>query len=555
MQKRTIFIVVMLTLLYCARKENSFVRDNPIDPDGNTWNPPTVAIVGDTVININDSLILLATVKGDEPVKMWLWSIDGKKYSDTTFDGVFQTCFSDSGRHIVKVKVLNDDVLYASDSCFITATLDPPVVTAMNDSTVNIGDTFSVTVKTEDNGTVEKYVWATGDSIYKDTTEGTLISTVFFDTGYHVVVVKVVDDDAIVSAADSCIITVTLDLPVVSVMDDTTVFVGDTFSVLVTSEDNGATEKYLWATGDSIYKDTTEGALISTVFFDTGYHVVAVKAVDDDGIESEPDSCVVKVVFSPSEITVNKDRVVFENGSLLEKDTVVLFDNTTSLDIRAPVSDAVNGGKIKFLWAIGSDGYYKSDQKGYRVDGSWGNLGKNMVYTWPAEEWTDITYTPVYTVTAEEGGAVGVRWAVCDDSGLITSSSFNILFNRDPVIQVLSVPAQNDYWLSFDYETGTGTLPVRISVADPDIAAWGDAVEYTFSTGTTPDSMIGMYSGKYECDKWDRYEENCPEKGEMTFNIQDVIAIATTYYRFYAYDNYGGSVVITDKFVAPAPPQ
>ena len=83
--------------------------------------------------------------------------------------------------------------------------------------------------------------------------------------------------------------------PVVTAMNDTTAGINDTITVTATGTDDGIVVKYIWARDGATYSDTTDSGSLKVAWPDNGRKVVRVKAIDDDGFVSAPDSCVVYV--------------------------------------------------------------------------------------------------------------------------------------------------------------------------------------------------------------------------------------------------------------------
>jgi hypothetical protein len=84
-----------------------------------------------------------------------------------------------------------------------------PVVVAMQDTTVSVGDSFYIhATGSETNGTIKKYLWALGGANYRDSTNNGRIKTAFGTVGEKKVLVKVRDGDGMISQPDSCVVTV-----------------------------------------------------------------------------------------------------------------------------------------------------------------------------------------------------------------------------------------------------------------------------------------------------------------------------------------------------------
>jgi uncharacterized protein (TIGR02145 family) len=141
---------------------------------------------------------------------------------------------------------------------------NPPVVTAMRDTTWYIRDTLTVTASGYDvNGSVAKYVWARNGTAFTDTTIAGALPVTWPDSGRKVVRVKAIDDDAVVSAVDSCVVTVTLGEPVVAAIRDTVVSATGTASVTITVHAvavKGTIDAWYWDTGAVGWDDSLTGA-------------------------------------------------------------------------------------------------------------------------------------------------------------------------------------------------------------------------------------------------------------------------------------------------------
>ncbi len=495
-------IIFALVTFRCAKDDAGFSRTNPFDSGGKNWNPPSVNIgiiisiteYGDTAsVNINDSLILIATAMDNGKIEKYIWAPTGNAYYDTTVSGTLKVAFSDSGRHVVWVKVVDDDgVVSEADSCVVKVTLDPPVVKAMADTSININDSLTVIATATDNGKVLKYFWSCTGVAYSDTTDLGKLKIAFSDSGRHVVRVKVVDDDGVVSEADSCVVKVTLDPPVVKAMADTSININDSITVVATATDNGKVTKYYWSRTGSVYSDTTVSGMFKVAFSDSGRHIILVKVIDDDGVVSTVDSCVVRVLLDAPLVTMHRD-------------TAVSFGTTLSITVSVMATDVNVGGSIvKYYWDIGING------------------------------WDDSTSTNSYTVKTTNGGAVVVRWGARDDDGVMSFDTFTVIFNRPPVSATLIAPISSESWTSFNWSTGKGSLPVILMASDPDGTL--DTLTYSLYTGASTGSLSLSYSGRVG-----------------TATLRDVDSSSTVYYHLVAHDLFGDSVVSSGTLIAPLP--
>lgn len=170
---RYILIFLITASLCCTTGK----RNNPFDSRGNNWNPPEVTVMSDTSVNINDSLEVTATTEDNGTIASYIWAKNGLTYADTTDIPSLEVAFSDSGRHILMVTVVDDDgVVSAPDSCEITVTLDAPVLSVKNDTTVSFSTTTMVTVSgiavdTNASGNIEKYYWDLDADGWDDSTD------------------------------------------------------------------------------------------------------------------------------------------------------------------------------------------------------------------------------------------------------------------------------------------------------------------------------------------------------------------------------------------------
>jgi uncharacterized protein (TIGR02145 family) len=487
-------LAIAVLLLSCGREQGPLVRDNPLDAAGGNWNPPVVTAMADTSVNINDSLAVTATSIDNGTVVKYVWAKDGATYADTTTAGSLKVVYPDSGREVVRLVAIDDDgVISAPDSCVITVTLDAPVVTAMADSSANINDSISVTATATDNGTAVKYVWAKDGATYADTTTACSLKVAYPDSGRAVVRLVAIDDDGVLSAPDSCVITVTLDAPVVTAMADSSVNIKDSLAVTATATDNGTVVKYVWAKDGATYADTTTVGSLKVVYPDSGREIVRVVAIDDDGVISAPDSCAITVTLDAPVVTARSD-------------TAVSFGATVSVSVSVIAVDInTDGSIVKYYWDIGLNG------------------------------WDDSTDAGSYTVTTTTGGPVTVRWAARDDDALFSYDTFTVLFNRPPSSAAVTAPTSNESWISFDWLTGKGMFPVTLSAGDPDGSA--DTLTYSLYTGPSAGSLSLSHSGRLTTD-----------------TLENIDSSATVFYRLVARDLFGDSAVSTGTFIAPPSP-
>jgi alpha-tubulin suppressor-like RCC1 family protein len=139
--------------------------------------------------------------------------------------------------------------------------------------------------------------------------------------------------------------------PVVTVTkNDTIVSIND--SIIVTAKgtvtDDRKVVKYVWAKNGTTYSDSTDSGSLKVVWPDSGRKVVRVKAIDNDGVPSLPDSCVVTVLLDPPVPNAGKDTTV----SI--KDTVRLHGSATDRF----------GYITSWAWDIGNMGIFVKTKSG-----------------------------------------------------------------------------------------------------------------------------------------------------------------------------------------------
>jgi hypothetical protein len=488
-------LVAVFFLCTCSKEPADMVCDNPFDSMGTDWFPPVVVTMQDTTVAIDDTFNIHATGSDSNgSIKKYLWAFDGSVYRDSTDSGKVKCAFLTSGVKTVRVKVRdNDGVVSLADSMKVTVHLYAPVVVAMQDTTVNINDSITITATgTDTNGTVVKYIWAKNSTTFADTTITGLKKTAFSTSGRTVIYVKAIDDDDVPSATDSCVISVTLNPPVVVAMQDTTVNINDSITITATGTDtNGTVAKYIWAKNSTTFADTTTAGAFRVAYTDSGRKVVRVKAIDDDGIASQTDSCIVRVTLDAPLITNVRDTFVAQAATV----TIIVTASDTN----------VGGSVQKYFWDIGVNG------------------------------WDDSTTVPTHDFSNAAGGPVIIVWAARDDDGLLTRDTFTIVFNRPPSGSAVSVPTFDTSWVPFDWTTGKGTLPFTMNANDSDMPY--DTLTYTLSLGNSAGSLTLAYTGKL-----------------TQYAAANIDSSDTVYWKLVAKDKYGDSNVAVGIALVPPPP-
>jgi alpha-tubulin suppressor-like RCC1 family protein len=215
----------------------------------------------------------------------------------------------------------------------------PPVVTAMMDTAVKPNDTITITATGTDNGTIVSYIWAKNGTTYSDTMDSGSLQVAWPDSDRKVVRVKVIDNDGVASAPDSCVVTVTLDFPVPNAGQDTTVSLNDTVQLHGSATDRlGFITSWAWDignTGTFIITTTGDTAFIAPASENLNYQCV-LRVTDDDG----------NISMDTVRILVLQDVPVSNAGH----DTMVSINDTVLLHGSATQQF---GSIVKWEWKIG----------------------------------------------------------------------------------------------------------------------------------------------------------------------------------------------------------
>jgi formylglycine-generating enzyme required for sulfatase activity len=374
----------------------------------------------------------------------------------------------------------------------------PPVVTGITPSktTTVVNDTMTITAAAMDNGAVVKYVWAKNNAPYYDTTTIGSLKTAFSDTGRTTISVKVMDNDNLWSqTAGICSVFVrAATAPVIKAMVGKSVNIKDTITITATATNNSAIQKYVWTKVDEEVSETTSTGSLTTCFTIQGRNIVQVKAQDDHGLWSAPDTLKMNVTLDAPILTPHHDTVVSQNMSVM---------------IQVSAKDTNKTGSIKkYYWDIGGNG------------------------------WDDSTDVPSKNFSNSAGGTVPVILAARDNDGVMSGQDrFFIHFNRPPGIPSISSPLGKIAWSHFNFSTGKGTVPLSLSSIDPDGPE--DTLTFSLFLGASASSLTSAYSGK-----------------SPLYNALNIDSGATVYWRLIVKDLYADSASATGSFVAPqtAPP-
>jgi hypothetical protein len=362
-------LLPILTLLLCARHNEEHSWNNPLDPNGTNWFPPTISAMADTTVAVKDSVRLHAKgVSSHDSLAGYVWRLGADTVlasADTI--GLWVVPVRDSGRCTLTV-VAVDSVGRQSlrDTVVIQVKTYRPVMAAMSDTSVWISDTVRLHAAASDsNGRIMRYFWARDGVHFADTTADSVLTLRFASVGNWRVKVYAQDDDSLLSLVDSIGVRALSDTPTVVAMPDTGVSVFDTVTLRVSGTDpNGTVVMYLWSacglTSAGSTTDITRRYTFTTT--DTGRRVVYVRAVDNDGRTSHPDSIVITVRLDAPVVVPMNDTAV------------IPLDSFT---IWARARDT-NGVVRKFYWALDGSTFADSTDSG-AVRAAYASTGLHLV--------------------------------------------------------------------------------------------------------------------------------------------------------------------------------
>ena len=155
--------------------------------------------------------------------------------------------------------------------------------------------------------------------------------------------VKAVDNDGLSSDIDSLQMDVFLKRPSVSFVNrDTVIFSHDPLLMKCTGSDsNGVVVGYLWKIDDKEIFTGADSLLFYWGAGAAGEHAVVVSAFDDDSLESEPDTFMVRVDAGFPVIVPVRDTVL---------------SSTDSVKIVCDAFDP-NGEVVSYLWDLDGSGW------------------------------------------------------------------------------------------------------------------------------------------------------------------------------------------------------
>ena len=420
-----------------------------------TYTRPRVTPLPDTSVKINDSLILhLHAIDSLLPIISYSCVIDTMGSPLTVTDSTIKLFWqvTDTGNHRLILSAMNSArIVSVPDTLFIMVTCSHPQLRLVVDSTAAINDTCVFSMQAEDSdGAVVEYSWAIDSSAWQ-TTQASTLTWVFNKnaSGMHSIRAFVIDNDGLLSDTITAAIWISLFRPTVALrIDDTTIYAGDTLLLKADAFDtNGIIAGYTWLLDSQAIPQSANSDSVMLLFAasEGGTHIVICAAVDDDSLESLPDSTLVRVLSGIPTITAMNDTLLSSLDSVL---------------LTCTASDP-NGSIIRYLWSTTGNG------------------------------WDDSTSEPRRWFTYAGQSPARVLVAARDDDGLLGIDTIQVTFNRPSDSIILRQPlfpadtcylstAVPSHTITFDYESN-----------DPD----GDSVLYTVLWGNAPDTLITAYEG------------------------------------------------------------
>lgn len=289
--------------------------------------------------------------------------------------------------------------------------------------------------------------------------------------------------------------------PVVRAPLDTDVAVNDTVSFFATgSDENGSIVRCHWSL-DHGSSWSSEGPGSSPGQFTWSFQKAGtlklwVKAEDNDGVLSSPDSFTVRV---------HEYRPVLRSV----KDTAV----SQLADVAIPVvAMDTNGQVVRYFWKTGSE-----------------------------SAWSDSSAGPDLTFSHPQGGGLQVIWGVSDHDGFIETDTFTVLFNRGPASLAMLDPAQGDTapFIAYDFISERGSVKLAFEAKDPDTSA--EEISFRLSLGLDTATMHLLYAGTAD-----------------NFQADSLLPSAIYYWKLTAKDRFGDSIKSSGSFLtrrAPGGPQ
>jgi PKD repeat protein len=256
--------------------------------------PPVADADGPYAVDEGDTVTLDASGSSDpdDNIVLYEWDTDNDGQYDDATGVTTDVTFDDNGSFTVGLKVTDDYGESDTDTAEVSVYNVAPVVDAGNPKTASEGETVAFTGNFTDPGTgdTHTFTWDFGDG--GDPVSGTLTpSHIYADDGAYTATLEVTDDDGGTSTDDVSVAIGNLP-PVVDVMPNQTINLGDSVSVHAGFSDPGIvdihTATIFWGDGSSGPGTVTESNGSGNVtgsheYTWPGSYVVLVEVSDYDG--------------------------------------------------------------------------------------------------------------------------------------------------------------------------------------------------------------------------------------------------------------------------------
>ncbi len=290
--------------------------------------PYIITLSGNTSVSVNDTVrIYCSAYDRDGKVEKYQWSVDMPHrmwFSSPSDTFIYMWRMPDSGMHIVRCRVVDDDGLYSdadSIAIYVSALAPRLSVDYAPLATVNDSTTFTLH-PADDDGSVVGFRWLIikPDGPLKMVSTDTILTVVWRldDVGRRVVEVTAVDDDSIYSETVRCTVQVIDAVPRMTPFADTMLSVGDTLLITRTFIDTSRrAQLYFWDTGGDGWDDSTVSPQYR-IFFTGKSRVTVVTGVRDT----------LGYFYKDTMIVLFNTPPVIEHLSLSERDTIWVSEGT-----------------------------------------------------------------------------------------------------------------------------------------------------------------------------------------------------------------------------------
>lgn len=505
--------------------------DDPPKPQRIAFSPDK-----DTLIGPDDTLLLCVDYPDQRSLRYY-WKIDDVQ-CEITDSNVFYATWAvcDTGRHNIVLGVLDADN-FIPDTISITVRGSNPQVKMSGPLKVIVNDTAVFHAKGIDrDGSVKSYLWSVdkkGNFWYSDTSDSFKIAWRLFESGLNIIRVKGIDDDGLVSNTDSLIVNVVKLHPAVKLLSaDTAVFSHDTLLLKCTASDSdGQVIRYKWSIDGNAFPGISDSLYLSWGVESAGKHIVTAVSIDDDSLQSVPDTVVIEVIPGYPLIGPLPDASIYINDVLKLKTSA--FDSNGIVTGYLWTVDGKNtagGDSLLVSWNRHSYGRHtvivravdndslKSDPDTVLIDVKAGfpvivpvrdtvlstkdtmvvtcfasdTNGKIVSYMWDLDGngFGDVSSLPQKTIRFTGKNNMSVKIEVLDDDSLLCIDTFTVIFNNQPEIKVIKPHDRDTLWLG--EKQFPGVCKFEAEVSDPD----SDSVSFSLYLSENGGPFQQLYSGK-----------------------------------------------------------